>query len=413
MCASLLLLQVPDTTFSYPPPPLFFPFLDSVHLSFSLSPFVVYFPLWYASMLTAEGSCSNSATSQSTLDRATAAVGKDHNDDCHSDPNDSLVEQQQPPNASPPESSHRSIRRSLHALGNKVSRHQQRTVSPPPPQSPNRAIYKRPSDDSIRSNFSSTSSVFSTASKISKFPHAVKSSLVSVKDYVAAKSHRRRTMIHSPTTPNNTAMINGRQSPQSSSNNEHHHHHHSFASRFRRRAPSVMGLSSMFSKENAQASCANSNVSPSVSSIHSPAAVDEERPPSSSKRRLAERRNSVLDVAARLLHATPRDNRPVSSAFGDVKVTPDDVKVDDDNGEEEEENGQLNNVIQQEKTATAYDEKAIGKLLFGVDIENLEFFDQDLSRSRASSIISGKVSLEANDTTIGYVINTRVYRCQE
>lgn len=345
-------------------------------------------------MLTAEGSCSNSATSQSTLDRATAAVvGKDHNDlasndDCHGDPNDSLVEQ--PPNASPPESSHRSLRRSLHALGNKVSRHQQRTVSPPPPQSPNRAIYKRPSDDSIRSNFSSTSSVFSTASKISKFPHAVKSSLVSVKDYVAAKSHRRRTMIHSPTTT--TAIINGRQSPQSSSN----HEHHSFASRFRRRAPSVMGLSSMFSKENAQASCANSNVSPSVSSIHS-AAVDEERPPSSSKRRLAERRNSVLDVAARLLHATPRDNhRPVSSsAFGDVRVTPDDVKVDD---EGEGGNGQLNNVIQQEKAATAaYDEKAIGKLLFGVDIENLEFFDQDLSRSRASSIISGNVSLEVND----------------
>lgn len=159
----------------------------------------------------------------------------------------------------------------------------------------------------------------------------------------------------------------------------------------------MMGLSSMFSKENAQASCANSNVSPSVSSIHSPAAVDEERPPSSSKRRLAERRNSVLDVAARLLHATPRDNhqRPVSSsAFGDVKVTPHDVKVDD--GEGEEENGQLD--IRQEKTATAaYDEKAIGKLLFGVDIENLEFFDQDLSRSRASSIISGNVSLEIND----------------
>lgn len=336
-------------------------------------------------MLAAEGSCSNSTASQSTLDRATAiAVGKDNdfasNDDSHNDPIDSLVEQ---PNATTtsatPETSHRSLRRSLHALGNKVSRQQQRTVSPPPPPplSPNRAISKRPSDDSIRSNFSSTSSVFSTASRISKLPHAVKSSFVSVKDYVAAKSHRsRRTMIHSPATTN--TVINGRQSQQSSSNSEHH----SFASRFRRRAPSVMGLSSMFSKENAQVS----NVSPSVSSVHSPA--NEERPPLSSKRRLAERRNSVLDVAARLLHT--RD-RPVSSAIGDVKVTPDDD--DDIKVEQEEGSGRLDSMIQQNKTAT-YDEKAIGTLLFGVDIENMEFFDQDPSKSRASSIISGKVSLD-------------------
>lgn len=336
-------------------------------------------------MLAAEGSCSNSTASQSTLDRATAiAVGKDNdlasNDDSHNDPIDSLVEQ---PNATTtsatPETSHRSLRRSLHALGNKVSRQQQRTVSPPPPPplSPNRAISKRPSDDSIRSNFSSTSSVFSTASRISKLPHAVKSSLVSVKDYVAAKSHRsRRTMIHSPATTN--TVINGRQSQQSSSNSEHQ----SFASRFRRRAPSVMGLSSMFSKENAQVS----NVSPSVSSVHSPA--NEERPPSSSKRRLAERRNSVLDVAARLLHT--RD-RPVSSAIGDVNVTPDDD--DDIKVEQEEGSGRLDSMIQQNKTAT-YDEKAIGTLLFGVDIENMEFFDQDPSISRTSSIISGKVSLD-------------------
>lgn len=353
-------------------------------------------------MLAAEGSCSNSTASQSTLDRATAiAVGKDNdlasNDDSHNDPIDSLVEQ---PNATTtsatPETSHRSLRRSLHALGNKVSRQQQRTVSPPPPLSPNRAIYKRPSDDSIRSNFSSTSSVFSTASRISKLPHAVKSSLVSVKDYVAAKSHRsRRTMIHSPTTTN--TVINGRQSQQSSSNSEHH----SFASRFRRRAPSVMGLSSMFSKENAQVS----NVSPSVSSIHSPA--NEERPPSSSKRRLAERRNSVLDVAARLLHT--RD-RPVSSAIGDVKVTPDDDD-DDVKVEQEETSGRLDNMIQQNKTAT-YDEKAIGTLLFGVDIENMEFFDQDPSKSRASSIISGKVSLDWVDDNKLY---SYIYmnRCQE
>ncbi|KAI7884242.1 hypothetical protein K492DRAFT_40615 [Lichtheimia hyalospora FSU 10163] len=333
-------------------------------------------------MLAAEGSCSNSTASQSTLDRA-IAVGKDNdlvssNDDFPSNPNDSRDEQ---PNATPtlpPESSHRSIRRSLHALGNKVSRQQQRTVSPPPPLSPNRAIYKRPSDDSIRSNFSSTSSVFSTASKISKFPHAVKSSFVSVKDYVAAKSHRRRTMVHSPTN----TTINGRQSPQSSSTD-----HHSFASRFRRRAPSVMGLSSMFSKENAP----NNNISPSVSSIHSPAATEEERPPSSSKRRLAGRRNSVLDVAARLLHTRDINHRPVSSS------TMDNGNVEDE--EQEEEYNQLNNVIQQDKTPS-YDEKAIGKLLFGVDIENMEFFDQDMSRSRASSIMSGKVALEVNDNKL-------------
>ncbi|KAF7728783.1 Signal-induced proliferation-associated 1-like protein 2 [Apophysomyces ossiformis] len=57
-------------------------------------------------------------------------------------------------------------------------------------------LRRRPSDESVASNISTSSSIFSTASKVAKFPHAVKHSIVSVKDKIKLTKSKKKSIEH-------------------------------------------------------------------------------------------------------------------------------------------------------------------------------------------------------------------------
>ncbi|ORY96666.1 hypothetical protein BCR43DRAFT_283551 [Syncephalastrum racemosum] len=274
--------------------------------------------------------------------------------------------------------------------------------------SPTRPSFgRRPSDDSIRSNFSTTSSILSTASKISRLPHAVKSSFISVKDYVKSnksksKAQNRLTMAapYQPEqqyqNPQFTAQTIHYSTPSSAPFAERD----SFSSRLLHRGtPSAMGLAAMFSSSSSSSSASSANISPSASTSYSVLEAKEARsrnfsmdgqhsPRAVSKTDTAaphntRRRNSVVDAAARFLR---RDDSPQAHRSRVSAITEDDgeeIKFGFSDEFEKAIHGE--NDPPAEPSA---DSGAVGKLLFGVDIGNMEFFEQDFAKSATSSNIS-------------------------
>lgn len=273
--------------------------------------------------------------------------------------------------------------------------------------SPTRPSFgRRPSDDSIRSNFSTTSSILSTASKISRLPHAVKSSFVSVKDYVKSnksksKAQNRLTMAapYQPEqqyqNPHFTAQTIHYSTPSSAPFAERD----SFSSRLLHRGtPSAMGLAAMFSSSSSSSSASSANISPSASTSYSVLEAKEARsgnfsmegqhsPRAHIKHDVApsktRRRNSVVDAAARFLR---RDD---SSHAHRSRVS----AITEDDGEETKFgfSDEFEKAIHGETDPPSEppaDSGAVGKLLFGVDIGNMEFFEQDFAKSATSSNIS-------------------------
>ncbi|KAI9310300.1 hypothetical protein BX666DRAFT_1277512 [Dichotomocladium elegans] len=268
------------------------------------------------------------------------------------------------------------------------------------------SMRRRPSDDSVDSTYSTatTNSVFSTASKISKLPHAVKSSLVSVKEFVTKSTAGRRRSIastaalHPPTTatmlsPGSSALLaaTGRKSPSQGAQTIHHYpsittDRDSLASRFRRRAPSAMSLSSRFSsKDHDRSGPGDNTIVPSVSAmtgLHASADQEQRQHEKESKqrRKTSDKRSSMFDMAARLLHTKDDRRRRAVQQEQSQHINHDQPAIVDD----------LSSIIDQD---TPTDGRGVGTLLFGVDIETSGgFFDHDVPKSGASSIISGTYS---------------------
>ncbi|KAI8344258.1 hypothetical protein BC941DRAFT_6938 [Chlamydoabsidia padenii] len=121
------------------------------------------------------------------------------------------------------------------------------------------SLERKSSCESIRSNVSTTSSIFSTASKISKLPHVVKASVKGLVAKSASTSRRLTLMSHngnSNSNSNSTAPLNltasssayYQTSPPPSSLVSSSS---SFGYRLRKRTPSALGLSNMFSRRRA------------------------------------------------------------------------------------------------------------------------------------------------------------------
>ncbi|KAI9497195.1 hypothetical protein BDB00DRAFT_19035 [Zychaea mexicana] len=324
---------------------------------------------------------------------------------------------------------------------------------------PERTIVKRPSDESIRSNFSTTSSVFSTASKISRLPHAVKSSFVSVKDFMKSNRSRAKRLTISHGTPSSNDPVHQQQqqqpphSPQFSPQTIHYStpgtspysDRESLASRFRRRTPSTMGLASMFSSASSSSTSNNnhhnkefdhrygpspsSGISPSASTSYSilevkdphhakyakprtrhiiPAVASTTTTTSNSgNHRHNGRRNSVVGVATRFLkrdhtnNNNSKNNDPSQNNHGarisaineeGAAAAAAEYGFSDDFEQAIRQEDDEEEKVEASLSSTGHspaNQKAVGKLLFGVDIEHqMEFFDNDFRKSATSSTIS-------------------------
>ncbi|KAI9249449.1 hypothetical protein BDA99DRAFT_219092 [Phascolomyces articulosus] len=300
-------------------------------------------------------------------------------------------------------------------------------------QSTSRYIMRRPSDESIRSNFSTTSSVFSTASKIARLPHAVKNSFVSVKDFMKSnRSRAKRLTISHSTSPQppyvQDQSTGGSSSPHSSHFSPQTIHYstpgtspyssdrESLASRFRRRTPSTMGLSSIFSNNNnkderyssstttmgTNGNATGASISPSASTSYSILEVKDPHhklttPTKPRQRNLFSsgsgnsngRRNSVVGAATRFLKRDDHSKQQRISAINEENAkTPTSAEFGFSNEFEQA-------IQQKDGTPSTTDQKAVGKLLFGVDLDHMEFFENDLRKSATSSTISATYDLES------------------
>ncbi|KAG0169913.1 hypothetical protein DFQ28_000907 [Apophysomyces sp. BC1034] len=108
-----------------------------------------------------------------------------------------------------------------------------------------RILRRRPSDESVGSNISTSSSIFSTASKVAKFPHAVKHSIVSVKDKIKLTKSKKKSAEHMSD---------------------------SLPRRLRKRTPSAMSLAGLFLSHRRGSTAADQT---STDSIHSHPRIEE------------------------------------------------------------------------------------------------------------------------------------------
>lgn len=260
--------------------------------------------------------------------------------------------------------------------------------------SPRRSVMKRPSADSIRSNVSSTSSVFSTASKISRIPHVMKSSLVSMKGFVSkssrsrfsSKAQNRLTTMHTHAEQQSTHANFAKTVHYSNPGMSPFVGHESFSSRLRRRTPSAMGLAGIFSSSSRRETvhdARTAGISPSASTSYSVLEMKDGQSNNNNKSahrsqaNVADgRRNSVVNAATRLWRRDDTKHQKVS------RVT----RINEN--DEQKHSLELNNDIGSTMQSESGDTKAVGKLLFGVDIGNMEFFDQEYAKSATSSTIS-------------------------
>ena len=317
-------------------------------------------------------------------------------------------------------------------------------------QSRYHTLMRRPSDDSIRSNFSTTSSVFSTASKISRLPHAVKSSFVSVKDFMKSNRSRAKRLTISHNNNNSQQQQQQQSSNETGSSSPHSSHfspqtihystpgtspyssdRESLASRFRRRTPSTMGLASIFSNNNKDerySSSTSSGINPSQSTSYSILEVKDpyhhNKTPATTTTRPRQRnifsnatssnnngrRNSVVGAATRFLRRDDNTNNKHNTTNNNPRIS----SIHEENGSKtttQPEFGfsdEFEQVIKQEENEqlaepSSSDRKGVGKLLFGVDLDHMEFFENDSNnndfrKSATSSTISA--SYDSESTTV-------------
>ncbi|KAI9315997.1 hypothetical protein BX666DRAFT_280350 [Dichotomocladium elegans] len=249
-----------------------------------------------------------------------------------------------------------------------------------------RFLSKKASDDSIRSNIS-TNSVISAANKLSRFPQAViKSSIGSVKGFVSktisGKSRNNRlTLVQS-----SGAVLPDQQHPQtihySTPASAPFGDRESIASRLRRKAPSSLGLYTMFASQSQKEQCLH--VADAIEDVKSGCSTTNDSdigttnpPPISSPR--------LYDI-----HAGPRNNTKSASAVHLVSPAPPRLEEKTFAGPSPAVSSEVINRLDFDGSIAAVgDPKVVGELLFGVDIGNMDFFEQELGKSATSSTLSG------------------------
>ncbi|KAI9026479.1 hypothetical protein CLU79DRAFT_48895 [Phycomyces nitens] len=278
-----------------------------------------------------------------------------------------------------------------------------------------RRITRRPSNDSLRSNMSTTSSIFSTASRISKLPNVVKSSLVSVKDFVIKSGSQRARH-------KDSRHIQARLEPTIPTSSYHPTDRESFSTRLRRRTPSAMNLAGMFSRPpedellDVDRSLGDLNLNASTS--YSVLELKDGRANTSllntrqsrTTNTFSKRRNSMAsDPAVRLLKKEEKSPSRRVSVINEEKGEPHTLGFSDEIVRIMEQDGAgLDPVVGSSSSQSS----AVGKLLFGEEIENMAFFEQELGEgSASSSMISfgnfDSIDQYSSDTKSDHIVTSK------
>ncbi|OAD80256.1 hypothetical protein PHYBLDRAFT_162905 [Phycomyces blakesleeanus NRRL 1555(-)] len=278
-----------------------------------------------------------------------------------------------------------------------------------------RRIARRPSNDSLRSNMSTTSSIFSTASRISKLPNVVKSSLVSVKDFVIKSGSQRARH-------KDARHIQARLEPTVPTSLYHPTDRESFSTRLRRRTPSAMNLAGMFSRtpedDMLDVDRSLGDLSLNASTSYSVLELKDGRANTSlvntrqsrTTNTFSKRRNSMAsDPAVRLLKKEETSPSRRVSVINEEKGEPHTLGFSDEIVRIMEQDGAgLDPVVGSSSSQSS----AVGKLLFGEEIENMAFFDQELGEGSASSsmISFGNLDLVdqySSDTKSDHIVTSK------
>ncbi|KAI7867534.1 hypothetical protein BDF14DRAFT_664170 [Spinellus fusiger] len=256
-----------------------------------------------------------------------------------------------------------------------------------------RRIVRRSSNDSLHSTTSTTSSIFSTASRISKLPNVVKSSLVSVKDFVIKTSSQRALHRKSRHLSNPNSHPETPHTPHTLPDRE------SLSTRLRRRTPSTLHLAGLFSKssEPRVEEVAIADLSLNTSTSYSVLELKDGRATTSQQTRetksLSKRRNSMADAASLGKESASRRVSMISEERSDPILG-----FSDEMARIMEQEGACL-LGHEDKTSSA-----VGKLLFGEEIENMAFFDE--CGSSASSMLSFQ-EMEMLDTRSDHAIQSK------